>query len=186
MKRVLAFDLSRKSCGWSHDSDRPGVPACGSLRLPKIEGSSEDGWDYGTTFAAFWLFARKKIDEAKPDILAYEAPLMPRPARNNDRQNFVTTEQTVRALFGLATLAETIAALSGIEPYEANIRTVKKFFAGHGFAEKEDIMARCRQLGWPITDDDSADACAVWALAKSTHDPKFAYATTPLLGRLAL
>lgn len=35
----------------------------------------------------------------------------------------------------------------GIPAYEMNIATVKKQFAGHGRAEKSDMMARCAQLG---------------------------------------
>jgi Holliday junction resolvasome RuvABC endonuclease subunit len=180
MTRVLAFDLSRKGCGWSGDGDKPGVPVSGTQRLPKIEGNPREGYDFGPTFAAFWLFAREKIKDFEPDLIAYEAPLMPRPREDGNRQNFVTTEETVRALFGLATLAETIATLSGIKVFEANIQTVKKHFAGHGHADKSEIEARCRQLGWPVVDHNAADACAVWSLAKCIHDPGFSYSTTPM------
>lgn len=150
MKRVLALDLSSHT-GWAIDRPTGGEkPLSGVVDLPL------DGDEYGRAFVAFEQFLCDAIAAHAPDAVAFEAPLMHRGS------NFITTEQTVRLLFGLAAITELVAHRSGLMAYEVNVATVKRHFAGNGRATKADMMARCRQLGWEVKDHNAADACAVW------------------------
>jgi crossover junction endodeoxyribonuclease RuvC len=173
VKRVLALDLSSHT-GWATDAPGGGdKPLSGVVDLPM------DGEELGRAFNSFRLWFCDAVTVHKPEILAFEAPLMPRGG------NFMTSEQTVRFLIGLAAHAEELGHAWQLETYEVNVQTVKKFFAGTGHATKADMVARCNQIGWPVRNHNAADALAVFAFVKSSLDPKFAYRTTPLLGRSA-
>jgi hypothetical protein len=177
--RISAFDLSRKSTGVSHDGpdDRPVVS---TWRLPVIEGSPEAGWDYGPAVAAFMDNLDAHIAVVKPELIGYESPL---PARQDPNSKIFLPETTVRILMGLGIIIEGTCQRRGILCAERNVRTVKKFWAGHGFADKDAMKARCDQLGWPVRNADEADAMGLWALLKAEYQPDWAPRSTPLFGR---
>lgn len=179
MTKILALDNAIRF-GWAHHSAIDlDYPVSGSERLPSPDGSTREGFDYGPTFAAFYEWVWEKIEEIKPDRIAYEAPLTPRGG------NLLTTESTIRVLHGLSTITELVGELHAIPVVEMNVQQVKKMFAGHGHAKKEEIIARCRLLKWAPVDHNAADALAVWACARSMVDPGFSYRTTPLGRALA-
>lgn len=173
MKRVLALDLSSHT-GWAVDA-----PGGGDKPLSGVVDFDLHGDEYGPTFSAFRNFLNDAVCIHEPEVLAFEAPLMPHGG------NFMTSEQTVRLLIGLAAHAEQIGHAMGLETVECNVQTVKRFFTGTGRAQKADMIARCNAIGWPVKNHNAADALAVYAFVKSSLDPKFAYRTTPLLGRTA-
>ena len=52
---------------------------------------------------------------------------------------------------------------SGVDRiYEVPPTTLKKFFAGHGKATKEDMIYEASQRGHVLPNDNVADACALW------------------------
>lgn len=174
---VLALDLSRH-VGVAHDGPN-GRAILSTKHLPVVEGDGINGFDFGTVGIAFRSWLRELIAVVKPDLVGFEAPLMPR------GENFVTPEVTVRLLMGLAWDTETTARECGVElTDERNVATVKKFWAGHGFAKKPDMMARCRQLGYAPRNDNEGDACALWHLLKAEHcGAEFQFVSTPIGGR---
>lgn len=145
-----------------------------------------NGFDFGTSWIEYWHYLNDLITVIKPDLIGFEAPLMPRPrAPKPGLKAFVTPEVTVRFLFGLACITETLAGLRGIPCEERNVATVKKHFAGHGFADKEQLKARCRQLGWTFHNDNESDAAGLYALLKAEFEPSWVPNGTPLFGRPA-
>jgi Holliday junction resolvasome RuvABC endonuclease subunit len=179
---ILALDISQRCTGFAHDSREAGRPLTGVFRAPKAGGSAEEGWDYGITFAKYHEWLDDMLAAVRPAICAFEAPLNVAGMRRTTRLN---SQTTVRILLGLAAITEMALKEHGIRAVEANISSVKKHFAGHGFADKAAIMARCHQLGWLVENNDAADAAAVWAYAKALHDPSWAPRSTPLFGRRA-
>lgn len=161
----------------AHDGPN-GRAILSTKHLPVVEGDGSDGFDFGTPGLAYRRFLYDLIAVVKPDLIGFEAPLMPR------GESFKTPEITIRFLMGLAHDTETTAADREIDCAERNVATVKKFWAGHGFAKKPEMVSRCRQLGYLPGNDNEADACALWNLLKAEYQPEFSPQTTPLLGRL--
>ena len=178
---VLALDIATKT-GFAHDSPEDGRPLTGVFRAPAPEGDAEDGWEFGRTFAGYRRWLVGLIGMVKPATVAFEAPLQ---IVQGNRSKVRTNQNTIRILFGLAAITEMVIAEAGVRPYEANVMTVKRHFAGSGHADKAAMKARCRQLGWQIVDDNAADAAALWAYMKALEDPKWAPRSTPLFARVS-
>ena len=180
---ILALDIATVS-GFAHDSDAPGMPIFGHFRAPGSRAGVDGGFDFGGCFAGFHAFLRAKIAAVTPSIIVYEAPLN-MVGRGKVAAQGLTNQNTLRLLFGYAAYAEGAAKEAGIPCYEKNIATVKKYLTQDGHATKEQMMRRCRMLGWQVSTDDEADACGLWALSKATLDPKWGPSSTPLFGRKA-
>lgn len=169
MRSILALDISVEGCGWAAGAP-DGDPRFGTVRLPNR------GQDMGATGCAFekWLDAMMVVE--KPVVVAFEAPLLIGP-----RTHF----QTARKLMGLAFLCETIATRHDARCYEENNATLKKWFAGHGRAEKPDMIAVAKRYGWDVQDHNAADACALWAFTVKNFAPKHAgrFEGGPMLAR---
>ena len=179
MTRLIALDIALR-VGFAHDGPKAGVPITGVYDCRATSGTAKDGFTLGATFESFrrWLIA--KIDEVKPWEIAFEAPL-------HIVGRTMTSQQTVRVLFGLAAMAEAVAYELDIPIAEGNIATIKKHFAGSAKADKAAMVARCRQLGWDVgatADHNRADAAALWSMAHSLRDPKWAPTATPLFARV--
>lgn len=177
---IIALDLSRQCTGIAHDGPDPTRPLMSSYRAPAPLGLGEgDGIDYGRTYAGFRGRLVALIGVVKPSCVAFEAPMHVVGGHGSSRP---TNQATVRVLFGLAAITEEACGSLGVLCFEVNIATIKKHFAGHGRAEKNAMMARCRQLGWAVENDNEADAAALWCYAKSIRDPKWSPNGTPLFG----
>src|ERR1700674_5794277 len=175
---VLALDIATVT-GWAHDSEAPGIPISGTFRSPSPRGNYADGegFDFGVTFCGYRQWLSGLIALTKPETVAFEAPLS---IVHGASSKVRTNQSTIRVLFGLAAITEELATSLSLSVCEANVQTVKKHFAGRGFASKDEMMARCRQLRWEVKSHDAADACALWCYVKSLHDPKFWVKTLPL------
>jgi hypothetical protein len=176
---VLALDIATTT-GWAHDDATGQKPLSGTFRAPRPAGLSEEGLEYGRTFAAFRKWLVDFIGVVKPGTLAFEAPLQ---IVQGHRAKVSTNQSAIRILFGLAAIAEMTATECNLRPYECNVQTVKRHFTGSGHADKDAMMARCRQLGWPAQDHNGADACGVWCLVKGLQDPSWRPAMGPLFQR---
>lgn len=176
MASLLALDIAQ-STGFAIgalDADRP---LTGSVRC------AADGDDFGRAGVAFEKWMVGLIDLQKPDVVAFEAPLVVGGNRGTTRP---TNANTIRLLFGLAFLAETIASRCGLRVYECHIQTVRRHFCGNGRCQKPEVRARCRQLGWDVQSNDAADAAAIWDFARSQFWPSAAHRSTPIFaGRVA-
>lgn len=178
MPKALTLDIATVT-GFAHDDATGARPITGAFRVPRPTGSWEDGWEFGDTFAGFYAFLLPLVKLVAPDIAGIEAPLQ---IVQGDRSKVRTNQNTVRILFGLAAIAEMTFKQCGIPVYETNVMTAKKYLAGHGRADKADMIAAARRLGWVVESADAADAAGQWGYLKSLTDKTWSPRATPLFG----
>lgn len=160
---VLALDVATASGACWDGPD--GAPRFCTFRAPSpVRG--DGGFDLSRTFLEFDRWLTGHIQLVQPERIAFEAPMQVAGPGASSRP---TSQQAVRMLLGLAAITELVAAKAEIPIYELNIATAKKLFAGHGRADKQQMMARCAQLGWTVKTDHEADAAAVWLALKTTE-----------------
>lgn len=173
MIRTLALDQSKSRTGW---------------RVDTLDGKTHGGgWTGtsahlpGTAGARYSEWLCQIISTYKPELIAYEAPVMGGSGRG------VTMSMEVSfVLIGLAFLTETIAASYKVRCVRAHVATVRKHLLGSGRPTnpKEAVMARCKLLGFDIANHDEADATALYLWAKATYDKDFRYEkATPLFAK---
>ncbi|MGP9819220.1 hypothetical protein ACTZWW_04325 [Salinarimonas sp. NSM] len=154
MRPIIALDLAH-STGWASgapDAD----PRFGTLQLPKT------GDEIGRFLALFEDWLLDLITVESPALVVFEAPLL---TRGN------TTPTVARKLMGLANATEVACYRRDVRCEQANLATVKKAFAGHGRAEKHEMVAAARARGWDVRNDNEADACGLWFCAVKHHAP---------------
>jgi ABC-type cobalt transport system substrate-binding protein len=173
MTTVLALDLASIS-GWA--VGEPGrEPEHGSIRFASVGASHE------AVFAGAFRWAINVITEHQPTLIVWEAPLPTSFSRGR------TTSDVTSLLFGLPAIIGCVAYQLGIyDIRKADTRDVRNHFIGRNpkrAEAKKLVMSQCRQMGWFVTDDNEADACAVWSYMCSLLNPKLAVRPTPLFGR---
>lgn len=134
-------------------------PASGARRIAEAGASVGKFLSNGDD----WL--NELVDTYDPGAMAFEAPILPMkfdPAIK--RMVPMTTVETLRKLYGLAGVAEMVAARRGI-PWVREVRQQQyaKHFTGDGrvLGAKDRIQAECRRRGWVFKTDDEADALAM-------------------------
>jgi Holliday junction resolvasome RuvABC endonuclease subunit len=160
MGGVLALDLATRT-GWAFapDGTRPAPSAlerAGSTVAMPVSGV----WNFkrrtdGQRFAACADTVRDAIDEHKPAVVVFEAPIFTRR----------DTAQTRRVLLGLIAIVDAECARRGIEPFEVQVNHVKTHALGLGNGKRDKpAMVRAARSVWgnDIIDDDHADA--LWLL----------------------
>lgn len=132
---ILAFDISTK-CGWA------GVDDAGSVHHGTFIAPKE------RRFMEFYNFTRSKVLRFRPAIIAYEGQFFS--GHGSD---------LLMQLSGIVRLVadqHEAAVFDGLKP-----NAIKKAFTGKGNASKEQIIARCHELGLRPCDDNAADAIAL-------------------------
>ncbi len=129
----------------------------GHYRLPST------GTDIGAFAQAYDDWLRSALDNGVTECVM-ECPVLPRK----------TTLATVRKLTGLAWHTEWACFSNGIKVYEAHLQSVKKAIGGHGRAQKSDIIAAVQRYGYPVTEENEADAIAVRLYTIMTRHPELA------------
>jgi Holliday junction resolvasome RuvABC endonuclease subunit len=157
MIRVLALDTSTHT-GFAHCSDDPAKPVFGTFHLP--------GWrreSVGKSYAALHRFISAKIAEHRFTHVVIERPLTVHAHAQDAGKN----ADLAAALLGFVAIAECAAEMGGARCHVESPSTIRKHFVGNGRPKdpKAAVMARCRQLGWRIMDDNQADALATWDYA---------------------
>ena len=156
--RCLALDCS-SVVGFAL-FERPGdkAPSLGSWPLPGTFGSVN-----GRRFVAFEDFLADFITVTRPDLVAFEAPILP---FARDLTN--SSGDVVRLLVGLATIVELVAERAKCRCVEVAVPTVKVKLAGRRFAAKTEMIVGAHRLGFVVEDDHQADAIGV-ALCAYEH-----------------
>jgi hypothetical protein len=116
-------------------------------------------------------------------MLIVEAMLPPTPALYNK-----TTRQVRDRLGGLHGIFLGTARKFGVaEIATVNVGDIRgHFIGGRGLRRdlaKRETIRRCQQLGWIVTDNNAADACACWSYACAIVDPRSALRVSPLFNR---
>jgi crossover junction endodeoxyribonuclease RuvC len=126
----------------------------------------------GEVVGRFCRFMRVTLERHKPTIITYEAPYVPTAWRKGPPLN----ARTVRRLLGLAEIIDAIAWEYQIRCYQATAGEVTAYLTGKANwggreAKKAATIAAARRWGWAVSDDNQADALAVWAFTESILDP---------------
>ena len=141
--RVMAFDAST-TVGWAFFASVRAKPAFGYFRL--------SSWlDHGARSAELEQHVQRLINEYRPELIAFEAPVFyPR-----DRWH------TRRILTSLVAVIELIAAMKGLRAIDIEPSIAKLCLTGSRRAEKREMVDSARGMGWQVANDHEADACAV-------------------------
>lgn len=166
---ILALDIASRT-GWAFG--RPGeLPRAGSVRL------APPGSDIGLVGMGLIRWMRDFTQLEKVDALYIEAPV--NPAFMRGKTSWETALMLI-SLFGIA--CATAEGLGIFRRRRANVQDVRRHFVGESRPKdkKQAVIARCRQLGWKASDDNAADALALWSFACAIEAPRTEIATTPL------
>lgn len=162
---LLCLDLATR-VGWAHG--RVGErPVWGANDLGR-------GRSNGEVLSAYisWLCAR--LDALQPEVVAFESPYMP---AANSRFSAPANALTIRRLYSLAGFTEAICHRRRLRCYEAAPSEITRAFLGgpapKGRANKKAATIKmARLLGYPVADDDEADAVALWTFAEGIFAPQ--------------
>lgn len=163
---ILALDLATR-IGWAYVPTVGDEPRSGVKQLPV----GARGIGHFLDEAEQWVVSVCEV--MGPETVVFEAPFVGPAGRAN--------LDTARKLLGLACIAELVCFRKGITVYEQHNATVKKWFAGHGRADKAAMIAACRKHGWNPSDDNEADALALLAYSMALFHPGSRYARSGLV-----
>jgi crossover junction endodeoxyribonuclease RuvC len=170
---VLALDLASVS-GWAQGA--PGeTPRSGSIRFAPVGSSHEAVFAGAVKWMADWL------QVSRPKIVVFEAPLPSSFMRGR------TNADTAMLLFGLPAVIGAVAYMRGVyDIRKGRVDDVRQHFIGQrrmpGAQAKRAVMNKCRLLGWNPTDNNAADALALWDYQCSLVAPRYAMRSTPMGG----
>jgi len=158
---ILALDPAT-TVGWA--AGAPGeTPTWGSRQF--------DGKATGAVVGLFrhWLIERCR--ELHPTLVVFEAPYIPRP-----NAAVPINAKTLRRLLGLVATIEAVSWELRVRCYETTALDIARFFVGSARmprnAKKAATIDMCRRYGWHVTNDNEADALALWHLAEATVAPE--------------
>lgn len=174
---LIAIDGSTRATGFAFGGPADGVPRGGVWTLP---GADEAVFD--RTLALVHDSVLQLAQLVRANYLYVEAPM---PLIDETHSAF-----TALVLIQLTGAIRAAAHRAGCIVVPIAVSTVRKHFIGRGNLRraeaKQAVMDRCRQLGWPIhnndgkDDDNRADSCAVWAYGMAIRYPSWSPKSTPL------
>lgn len=115
-------------------------------------------------FLAFESWLIKMLLDHRPDVVAFEAPLLP-------RNKTFEKQRAIRMSYGWACLTEKIAFGYGKRCVEAHPSTVKVALSGRGKATKKDMIAAAVRRDFIVATEHEADACGVALVAFEHCEP---------------
>lgn len=160
---IWALDLATLTGECWGDGSR--LPSLGHNRLPST------GDNVGKFLIAYRDWFNRRLDDVCPTLVVFEAPILPR----------ITKLATVRKLNGLANVTEMVCEEEGLECREVSNSMVKKVLAGHGRAEKTDMVEAARRYGLEPKVEDEADGFGIWLATIRARFPKLAPQWDPLV-----
>jgi hypothetical protein len=164
---IVALDLA--TCTGYALGDGSRLPEVGHIRLPPvIEG------ERGNTFDKLRWFVMDKITKARGlgrDVMVVvEKPILPKAFIKGGRIIYPTNLETTMLLQGMVAIVEQLCYEQEVDIEAVDVPTVKKMLAGHGGADKADMVHVARKCGLTITVDDEADAFAIFLCALQTYN----------------
>jgi hypothetical protein len=194
MGGLLALDVATTT-GFAHGL--PGMrPSWGTFRAGKTNAAT------GEVLNLFRNWLEERCRELQPRWIAFEAPYVPQvtPARVRSASGHAVWTMpsrrtpinihTLRRLISLCGLVEMVAHQHRIECREELPTKITQSFTGHGnWAGRENkkkaTIRMCEVYGWPVANDNEADALALWVYAEAVLYPQAAqrHGAGPLFGR---
>jgi Holliday junction resolvasome RuvABC endonuclease subunit len=154
--KILAFDPAT-AMGVAIGDAQDG-PLCHTERL------GEQGKHHGQRFLQSQIMTARLIKQHKPDLIALEQAIV---------SGVKGGEQRAQLAFGLRACIMSVAFKANIRVVEYPVQTIRKHFIGNGALKRNEaksaVMIRCKQLGWHVTNDNEADAAAVWEYARTAE-----------------
>lgn len=123
------------------------------------------------------LFAMAHKAGAPVTQVRYEAPM------TLGAMNKVgASEATVGLLRGIVGVLEACAWRAGIRDITSiSVHAARNHLIGtNRKGGKAEVIRWCRMLGYPVEDDNQADAVALWSRASALANPRIAHLSTPL------
>lgn len=160
LKRYAAFDPGSQRMGWCWGTG-DGLPQAGAWRIPVTPPGV-----VGPMMVDIDARLRELFDEARPDVVAFEHPILTR----------WDTCEPLRKTYGIGDLIEMHCAWRDIPCLKFSVKAVKKELAGMATADKDAMVAAAEKLGvvLPATKaagrEDAADALGVWLLLLRSQD----------------
>lgn len=192
--RVGALDIATKT-GWCCDAapDAPegAPPASGVWHLPGLQ-------DPDASLKSRVLlkrYVRALIRVYELNVLVVEAPMAGHAGSDRPKPSWLVIEMP--KLIGAAEDAcvdweectcggilrhREACPAPRVMLRQASVQTARRHFVGHGRPDhpKLAVMRRCKDLNWPVQDDNAADAAALYCLVKSMACKGWAPKATPL------
>lgn len=161
--RVLSIDPS-SFVGWAFGT--PGAtPVWGSRKF--------DGKSTGAVCGLFRHWINQRCYELRPTVICLEAPYVP-----HARSKIPMNPMTLRRLLGMVATIEAVAWELRIPCREATTLEIARFFIGTQRLKRDEKKLRtiemCQRYGWDVSNDNEADALALWHLAEFTYSPEIA------------
>tara|TARA_Y100000310_G_C20568932_1_gene756972 strand:+ start:765 stop:1280 length:516 start_codon:yes stop_codon:yes gene_type:complete len=151
---ILALDLATRT-GFAIGPVLPAPRLVGKGEAKPQSGAKSFEGSVGKSLAGLSRFVYDLIEEHKPTLIVFEAPLDPRHLKGK------TKKIAGRRLIAMAGLIEMIAFQKQIPVREVPPHKIKKHWTGNGSASKGDMLNVCALHGWNVTDDNEADALAL-------------------------
>ena len=160
---ILALDLATRT-GWARG--RPGeTPTFGRVLLHG---------DAPQRYRELRAWLTPQLNDV--DRVIYESAAVPMLMMGR------TNTDAIRFLIGCCEHVEELCH-GVVDLYEARVSAVRVHFIGRNMkreAAKARTRERCVGLGWAVTNDDEADACALWSYAVCMARPDLAHTHSPL------
>lgn len=188
---ILALDIATH-VGFA--SGRPGdEPQWGVRDFTKNAATGGNG----EVVAVFRHWLNQRCYDLKPRLIAFESPYIPIPRQSRFSRaglavggadlgpNVLKTDGpppmnpiVLRRLLAMVGVVEATAFELRIPCQEETSSRFIKFFTGRGswpggrVAKKAETIRVCQLHGWDVTDDNAADAIALWCFAEDLISPR--------------
>lgn len=148
----MAFDLATNTGVAFGRADTD--PVAQSYKL------GDTGSSHGQRFVELSLVTRRLIKTFSPDHIVIEEAIAGGAPGDANR---------AKLAFGLRAMVMAEAFAVGLPVMEISVQSIRKHFLGQGnipsHKAKPMTIARCELLGWRVSNDNEADACAAFACA---------------------
>lgn len=156
---LLSLDLGSVATGWTLGPVESLAPEFGTWEFKGVD-------NIGALAEMFDNELSVKLGDLRaglppPHHVVFEAPILPKE----------TQIATTRKLQGLAWHVEFLCNALRFDCMEAQVSSVKRLWAGNGFAAKETMVAAAKRRGFDVKNHDEADALAVRYFAISGQWP---------------
>lgn len=150
MSGVLALDIATRT-GWAWMANADAKPEWGFVQAKpsgRAMTTEQKGAVNGLVGRAFFMKFEVLFNAFEPDVVLFEQPIMPSTRK--------TKIDTLRRLYGLAFMVETLSAARTIRCFDINRSTVLKETVGAGNAKYPAIFRHLRRLGFDVGKDEDA------------------------------
>lgn len=156
---------------------RTGCAVIGPEGLIHGEAHRPRGDTDAEIFHGFRIWLRPLLISFGVRHVGIEEPLRSDLTRKNEKTGQsepISQMKTFIRLYGLFGHAIEICRSMNLDFDVINQSTWRKEFIGNGRADKDDAVAKCKEMGWEVKSKDVAEACGVAWVTRSWLFPELA------------